>query len=411
MSRDTFPFRRLALLPLLGFSSGLPLLATSSTLQAWLFDQGVSLEAIGLFSLVGLPYSLKILWAPVLDRYVPPILGRRRGWMLITQLATGLALLLLGAIAKDGSSEVIALSAILVAFWSASQDIVLDAHRRDILHDKELGLGNALFVTGYRVGMLTSGALALVVASYVGWVFAYALLGLCMIIGCVASICAPEPELVPPPESLRRAVIDPIRSFLSHRRSMIVVIFVIIFRLGDTLAQTMLTPFVLKLGYSKMQLAQIGQTFGLLATLLGGLAGGLAMLRWGINRALWIFGALQCLSTLGFMILPLLPLQSLQLALVVGFENLCSGMGTAAFVALLARLTDKRYSATQFALLTCLMGIPRTLLGGTAGYLVTFLGWQGYFLGCAVAALPGMLLLHYVAPWQSPNESTEALTH
>ena len=389
----------------MGFSSGLPLLATGGTLQAWMTSENVSLRTIGIFSLVGLPYTLKFLWAPVMDRFVPPFLGRRRGWILITQTAVLLSLCLLGLARPAVSPWLVALLALLVTFSSASQDIVIDAHRRDTLKDEELGLGSSLFINGYRIGMLMAGAVALWLADRIPWSHVYFILGGSMVIGILTTFVAPEPDTqAPPPRSFREAVFDPFIEYFRRDGALVILTFILFYKLGDIMASAMTTPFILNIGFSKTELAVIVKTFGLVASIIGGLAGGLLIFHIGINKALWVFGLLQALSVLSFSFQAAVGYSVPLLSFIIAFENLSFGMGTAAYSAFMASLCNKRFSATQYALLSSLMGIPRTIVAAPTGYLADVLGWPLFFTVCAAAALPGMFLLLLVAPWDRKSQ-------
>lgn len=409
--RDTlaavFSGRMLAAL-LMGFSSGLPLLLTGSVLQAWLKDGGVDLARIGLFALIGLPYTLKFLWSPLFDRYAPPF-GRRRGWLLLMQLAAAAALLLLSA--AQPSPEhlgLIAAAGVLVAFFSASQDIVVDAYRRESLAENELGLGSALYVNGYRTGMLLAGGGGLILADWLSFEAMYRIMAACMAACVVVTLCSPEPALPEGrPRNLRDAVLLPFRDYFTRDGAWLILAFILFYKLGDTMASAMTTPFYLDLGYSKTEIGAVVKLFGFWATIAGGTLGGLWILRAGMHRALWLFGFGQMVSTLGFVVLAQLPPSEAALAAVVAIENLTAGMGTAAFVGFMAALTDRRFTATQYALLSSLMGVPRVLLAAPTGWLAQTLGWSGFFLLCVLIAIPGLLLLRWVtrlaAPPQPPN--------
>lgn len=386
--------RRMLITFFLGMSSGIPLLAIGSTLQAWMKDEQVDLSVIGLFSLIGLPYTLKFLWAPLIDRYVPPFLGRRRGWMLITQI--GLAALFVGlaVVGPKISLELTALLAFLIAFVSASQDIVLDAHRRDTLSDAELGFGSSLFVNGYRIGMLVSGAGALSIADLVSWRVVYLLIGMSMGVGIITTFLAPEPTREPgAPTTLRDAIIRPLAEYFSRPGAITILLFILMYKLGDSLASAMTTPYILEIGFTKAQLAAIAKTLGLAATLGGGLLGGALLLRISIIRALLYFGFLQAFTILGFSLLIRFGADTTALAAVITLENFTSGLGTSAYVAFMGSLCNRSFSATQYALLSSLAGIPRVLLSSPTGFLASGLGWEGYFIFCTFAAIPGLVLL------------------
>ena len=391
---------KMLIIVLTGFMSGLPLLLTGSTLQAWMKDEQVDLAMIGIFSIVGLPYTLKFLWSPMMDRYVPLGLGRRRSWMLITQAALVGAIAALGLTQPSQAPWTVAAVAVLVTFCSASQDIVLDAYRRELLSDNELGLGSSLYINGYRLAMLVAGAGALLLADQMPWRYVYYTMAAVMALGLVITLCAPEPAGdVRAPASLRQAVIEPFLDYFRREDPWMILAFILLYKIGDTMASAMTTPFILELGFSKTEYATIGKSFGLFATLTGGFVGGAILFRLGIFRSLWIFGVLQAVSTLGFAVLTHTGTSLSALAAVVAFENLTSGMGTSAYAAYMASLTNRRFTATQYALLTSLMGLPRVLASAPTGYMAQAIGWQGFFVLCALVALPGILLLLRVAPW------------
>lgn len=387
-----------------GVSSGLPLLITGSTLQAWMKDEGVDLTVIGIFSLVGLPFTLKFLWSPFMDRFNLPFLGRRRGWMLTTQVALMLAIAALGMSKPAESPWFVALLALLVNFFAASQDIVLDAYRREFLAENQLGMGTGLFVNGYRIGMLISGAFALALADTLSWQTVYFILAACMGIGIVTTFLAPEPKVdAPPPKTLAEAVVGPFKEYFTREGAIILLVFILLYKLGDNMASAMTMPMYLDIGFSKTEVGVIGKSFGLFATLGGALLGGAIMLKTGINRALWIFGFLQMLSTFGFSVLFLSGKNLSVLTAVIIIENVTAGMGTSAFTAFMAKLTNVRFTATQYALLSSLMGVPRVILSAPTGWMAKELGWFNFFLFCTLIALPGLFMLHMFAPWKKQN--------
>jgi MFS transporter, PAT family, beta-lactamase induction signal transducer AmpG len=397
--RSIFSPRMLVALAM-GFSSGMPLLLTGSVLQAWMKDEGVDLGTIGLFALVGLPYTLKFVWAPVLDRYTLPLLGRRRGWLLATQLSLMIAIAGLGLTHPAVNPWLVALVALLVTFFSASQDIVVDAYRREDLSDRELGLGSSLYVSGYRVGLLAAGGGGLILAEWLPFETVYLLFGLTMLIGILTTLWAPEPPATHgTPTSLREAVVQPFLEYFARPDALWFLAFILLYKIGDVMATAISTPFYLDLGFSKGEIGAVVKLFGFWATVGGGLLGGIIMLRTGIYRALWYFGFLQLFSILGFVALALVGYSLPALAAVIAAENLAGGMGTTAYVAFMASLTDKRFTATQYALLTSLMGIPRVLASAPTGYLAEWLGWVGFFLFCTLAAIPGMLILFHFKAW------------
>lgn len=386
---------------LMGFACGLPLLLTLSVLQAWMTEEGVDLGAIGLMSLVGIPYTVKFLWSPLLDRFVPPFLGRRRGWLLISQLALMAAVAALGQTEPARAPWLVALAAFFVTFFSATQDAVVDAYRREDLADEELGLGSSLYVNGYRIGMLLASGGGLILADHIPFSRVYLIMAACLLPGVATTLLAGEPPVAETPTSLRAAVIDPLRDYFARPEALWILAFIVFFKIGDTLASAMTTPFYLDIGFTKTQIGAVVKLFGFWATVAGSLIGGGLMLRLGINRSLWIFGLLQAVSTAGFALLASIGAHSGALAGVIAFENLSSGMGTAAFVAFMASITDKRFTATQYALLSSLMGAPRVVASAGTGYLAGAVGWTTFFIFCTIMAAPGLALLHRFAPWPS----------
>nr|WP_041780093.1 AmpG family muropeptide MFS transporter [Allocoleopsis franciscana] len=407
---QVFQSRKMAALVLLGFSSGLPLFLTSKTLQAWMTVEGVNLRSIGLFSLVGLPYSLKFLWSPLLDRFVPPFLGRRRGWLALTQGALLLAIAAMALQQPRQALQFLAINALFIAFFSATQDIAADAYRTDVLEQREMGAGAAVFVLGYRVALLVTGALALILADQMPWSTVYLLMSLLMVVGLVSSFWAPEPrEQERPPESLSEAVILPFAEFFQRSgviRAVLILVFIVLYKLGDALVNNMSTPFLLKTGFTQTDIGAIQGGMGLLATIVGTLAGGAILSKLGINRSLWVFGGLQAVSNLAYFVLAQLGKNYSFLVITINIENFCAGLGTAAFVAFLMSLCNQRFSATQYALLSSLMAVSRDILVAPAGGLAEATGWPLFFLVSIVAAVPGLLLLPVFAPWNSQPAPT-----
>lgn len=384
----------------MGFSSGLPLLLTGSVLQAWMKEEGVDLGTIGLFALIGLPYTLKFLWAPLLDRYSPIPLGRRRGWLLSIQIILALAIAGLGLTQPAISPLSVAVVALLVTFFSASQDIVIDAYRRESLADEEQGFGASLYVSGYRVGMLLASGGGLILADYIPFSQVYYLMAVMMLIGIVTTLLAREPVSDPEaPKTLRDAVILPFKQYFSREHAWLILAFILLYKMGDAMASQMTTPFYLDVGYSKSEIGTVVKLFGFWAVIGGGLLGGLLIMRLGTYKALWIFGILQAASTGCFALLVQTGPMIEALAAVIAFENLSSGMGTAAYIAFMAALTDKRFTATQYALLSSLMGVPRVILSAPTGYLVEASSWTIFFIFCCVIAIPGLLLLRRFKGW------------
>lgn len=379
----------------LGFASGLPLALSGGTLQAWLTVAGVDIRTIGAFSLVGLPYALKFLWSPIMDRFVPLPLGRRRGWMLLAQAAVVAGLLCMGLGNLVSVPSLAALAALFVAFSSASQDIVIDAYRTDLLEERERGIGAGLCVTGYRIGMLVSGALALILAERIGWGTTYTLMAAVMA-GCMlVPLLGPEPGTnAAGPSTLKGAVVDPLAEFFSRGNAVLFLCLVVLYKLGDACAGTLTTAFLIRgVGFSPAAVGAINKGMGLLATVSGAVFGGALMARLGLFSSLMLFGILQAVSNLSFMVLSWTGKSYPMMVLAVLFENVSGGMGTAAFVAFLMALCDRRFSATQYALLSALASIGRVLAGPPSGFLVRQVGWTEFFFVTALVALPGLVLL------------------
>jgi len=391
--------KRMLIALLMGFASGLPLLLTGSVLQAWLKDGGIDLASIGLFALVGLPYTLKFLWAPLFDRYAMLRFGRRRGWMIVMQFALAAALAAL-SLAQPTPDHLLWISAasLIVAFFSASQDIVIDAYRRESMSDDELGLGSALYVNGYRIGMLLAGGGGLIIADYTSFAFVYQLMAACMVVCVIVTFYAPEPPLLKgSPTTLQEAFILPLRDYIERDGAWVALAFILLYKIGDTMASSMTTPFYLELGYSKTEIGTVVKLFGFWATIAGGTIGGLMIMRIGMTRALWLFGLGQMLSTLGFVVLAYSGHNNIALAAVIAIENFTGGLGTAAFVGFMGALTNRRFTATQYALLSSLMGVPRVLMSAPTGWLALSMGWPAFFALCTLIAVPGLMLIRNVA--------------
>ena len=396
---------------LMGFSCGLPLLLTISVLQAWMKEEGMDLTVIGMMALVGLPYTLKFLWAPFLDRFTLPFLGRRRGWLLVAQFALIFSIAGLGFTDPGKNPWIVAFAAFLVTFFSASQDIVVDAYRREDLPDQELGLGSSLYVNGYRVGMLLASGGGLIMADYIPFSMVYLIMAVCILPGVLTTLLAPEPTITHGiPRTIREAVVDPLVEYFKRDGAVWILAFILLYKIGDTMASSMTIPFYLDIGFSKTEIGAIVKLFGFWAVIAGTLIGGVLMLRLGINRSLWIFGFLQAISTACFAILARIGHSVSVLSGVIAFENLSSGMGTAAYMAFMASITNKRFTATQYALLTSLMGVPRVFASAPTGFLAKNMGWVSFFIACTLIAIPGMLLLLKFAPWNSRHMTNVAGT-
>jgi len=416
--------RRVLSILFLGFASGLPLALTFGTLSLWLAEVGVSKTTIGLFALMGTPYTLKFLWAPVMDRlpipYLTRRLGRRRGWTLVTQLALMAAIAGLGATKPGVHPGMTAVLALVVAFCSASQDIVIDAYRVEILEERQYGAGAATIVLGYRIGMLVSGAGALYLATVVGWFATYAIMSLFMIVGIATVLLNPEPRIQKSRYSVEQerriaeylqtrphlqgkkadvlswlygGVVSPFAEFLRRRGWVVILLFILLYKFGDAIAGIMTMPFYVELGFTKIEIANITKVFGLAATIIGGVIGGVIVDRIGILKSLFVCGILQMLSNLMFAVLAMVGKDLSLLAVTIAVENLSGGMGTAAFVAYLSSLCNVAYTATQYALLTSLMAFGRTILSSSGGWLADQTDWVSFFVLTTFAALPGLLLL------------------
>jgi MFS transporter, PAT family, beta-lactamase induction signal transducer AmpG len=402
---QVFRDRNLAAILLLAFSSGLPLALTSGTLQAWLTVEGVDLSTIGIFTLVGIPYTWKFLWAPAMDRFVPPFLGRRRGWLLVTQATLMAGIATLAMLSPREDLALMAFLAVLIAFASASQDIVVDAHRTDIATREQRGVASALYVVGYRISMLVSGALALVLVAGsawmagIGWRNTYLVMAALMGVGILATLWGREPPSVaPPPRTLREAFAEPLREFFSREGALWMIALLVLYKLGDAAAFSLTTPFLLRgAGFSLEDVGYVNKGMGLAATIAGALFGGTLMVKLGLFRSLFGFGILQAISTLTFMGLAMIGKSYPMMILSVGLENFASGMGTVAFVALIMALCDHRFSATQYALLSALAAFGRVYVGPAAGFATDprYLGlsWPAFFFSTFVVALPGLLVL------------------
>jgi len=399
--------RRMLICVFTGFSSGLPLYLLLNLLPAWLRSEQVDLRAIGLFALIQLPFTWKFIWSPLVDRYALPVFGRRRGWMLATQVVLLLSIPLFGALSPRLDLWTIAYLAASVAFFAATQDIVLDAYRRELLPEPELGLGNSIHVQAYRVSSLVPGALSLILADFLPWQTVFTVTALFMLPGIANTLLVSEPKLSrTAPRTLTEAVVEPFHEFIMRSgvaQALLVLAFIFFYKLGDSMATALATPFYLDMGFSMSEIGLIAKNAGLWASVIGGLLGGLWMLKIGINRGLWLFGVVQVVSILGFAWLAYMhEPDRVLLAVVIGFEALGVGLGTAAFTAFIARATDPRYTATQFALFTSLASVPRSLVNASTGWIVEQTGWFAFFILCTLLALPGMLLLLRVAPWSAP---------
>jgi MFS transporter, PAT family, beta-lactamase induction signal transducer AmpG len=389
-----FNSRVLAVL-FLGFSSGLPLALSGGTLQAWLTVEGVDIKTIGLFTLVGLPYTLKFIWSPLLDRYVVPLFGRRRGWVFVCQLFLFMLIFAMSLVSPEEAPWVLALFAVGLAFASSSQDIVIDAYRTEVLREKERGMGAAVSVTGYRIAMLVSGALALILSESLGWRFTYMIMAGLMAMSMLVTLFSPEPEDPGiPPKTLKEAIGGPLIEFFSRQGAWVLLALIVLYKLGDAFAGSLTTTFLIRgVGFSVGEVGAINKGMGLAATIVGALFGGALMARLGLFRSLMLFGVLQAVSNLSFMVLALIGKSYAMMVFTIAFENLAGGMGTAAFVAFLMALCNHNFTATQFALLSALAALGRVFVGPASGVLVNDFGWLIFFLITFLAAIPGLVLL------------------
>jgi PAT family beta-lactamase induction signal transducer AmpG len=408
--REALLNRRMLICIMTGFSSGLPLYLLLNLVPAWLRTEGVDLSKIALFALVQFPYTWKFLWSPLLDRFALPWLGRRRGWMFAMHVALIGSIAAMGFLAPQDELWTIAYLSAVVAFFSASLDIAMDAYRREILPDAELGLGNSFYVNAYRISSLVPGSLALILADRMPWPPVFVITAAFLLPGLVMTLVVREPAATgAAPKTLSDAVVLPFREFIARsgwRHALLILLFIFLYKLGDSMATALATPFYLEMGYSKTDIGIVAKNAGLWTSVAGGMLGGLWMVKIGINRGLWVFGFVQLISILGFAWLSTLPYQSLwALGVVIAVEALGVGLGTVAYVAFIARATDPRFTATQFALFTSLSAVPRTLVNATTGWIVARLGWFDFYLLCTLLALPGMALLLRVAPWREKGGS------
>lgn len=389
---------KLLIVLLMGFSSGLPLVLVGGTLKAWLTETGLDIKTIGFFSLVSIPYSWKFVWSPIMDRYSPP-LGRRRGWLMISQIGIATSLLVLSMFDPKVNIQMIAICAVVVAFFSASQDIVVDAYRREILPDEELGLGSSIYVFGYRIAMLVSNAGALMLADHIAWSMVYWAMAAFMAVGIVTTICCAEPQVeAPPPKTLKDSVIGPLKDFFTREKAWVILAFVVLYKVGESIAASMFNPFYLTLGFTKTEIATAAKLVGLWAVMLGGFAGGVLMVKLGTYRSLWIFGIAQSLGLIFFSALAETGNNIYALGVATGIENFTSGMATTAYVGFMASQTNKRFTATQYALLSSLMAMSRDVVSSGSGIMVEQLGWTWFFVACIVCTMPGLLILFSVKP-------------
>ena len=403
---NVFASTKMFIVLVLGFASGLPLGLTAGTLQAWMKTANVDITTIGLFSLVGLPYALKFIWSPIMDRYVPPFLGRRRGWIFLTQIGLVITIAALGFCDPQLTPQYMAFFAVCVAFFSASQDIAIDAYRIEVLDENELGAGASVYVMGYRIAMIVSSALALILSDHISWSSVYLLMAACMLVGVLASIFGPEPiNTKAPPKTLTEAVYKPFTEFFSRAGAVEMLIFILIYKLDVAFAMALTTPFMMDLGFTKTDIGAVLKGVGMISTIVGTLIGGAFLSKWGIKKSLWIFGIFQAISGFSFFMLAKLGHNYPMMVTAVCVENICSGLATAAFTAFMMNICDKRYTATQFALLTSFMAITRTLVQTPSGFIMKSIGWEMYFVVSILISIPGLLLLTRYNKWQVHHQA------
>jgi PAT family beta-lactamase induction signal transducer AmpG len=393
----------------LGFASGFPFYIVRDVLKLWLTDANIDLGTIGLFSAVALPYTWKFVWSPVMDGVTPPFLGRRRAWMLMTQIGLLILIAAMGQLDPTKSLKMMAVVAFCIAIFSASQDIVLDAFRREYLTDEELGLGTGIWMNAWRFGMFASTGTAFLLSDSIGYPNVHLVLSLMMGIGIITTLIVSEPDTgVAAPQTLQEAVIEPFREFFSRGGAWWVLIFILLYKIGDNMAGAMNIPFILKMGFTKQEYFVIVKGIGMFALFGGAFLGGIVMIRLGIANSLWVFGILQAISTACFALLVVVGKNHVLLTGIVTFEFLATGLGQAAYASYMAVQTNKRFTATQYAMMTSLMAIPGTVAAAITGYMAEYLGWSGFYIVCALVALPGMLLLIRIAPWGSSNQEIDA---
>lgn len=401
--------RKMVICVFLGFASGMPLYVLFQLVPAWLRSHEVDLATIGLFALVSLPYTWKFLWSPLMDRYKLPFLGRRRGWALITQIGLLFSIAALGRFDPSVSLQAIVVTVFVIALFSASQDIVIDAYRRELLADDEMGTGTSFFVNAYRLSSLVPGSLALILSDHLPWSTVYWVTAAFMVIGIATTLIIKEvSDDSLAPGTLRQAVLDPFREFFSRdgiKAGLAILGFMFLYKLGDNMATALATPFYLDMGFSRTEIGSIAKVAALWAVIAGGILGGIVMLKVSINRALWIFGFVQMFTILGYVWLSTIGHSPIGLFIVVSGEYLGVGLGSIALTAYMARETSKAFTATQFALFSSFIAIPRTFANASTGFIIEAIGYTQFFIVCTLVAIPGMLLLLKVAPWNEENRT------
>ena len=396
--------KKLLIATLLGISSGLPLYVLIQTIPAWLRDYNVDLSAIGLFQLIGIPYTIKFLWAPLLERFTFPVLGQRRGWMLLSQLLLILAIAFIGFFDPSKNISIIVFLTVIMTTVSATQDIVIDAYRRELLDDDELGAGNAWFVNAYRFSSLIPGSLALILADNIDWKYVFPIVACFMFIGIITTFYIREQIQQQRATTLIDSIVEPLKDYFARhdiKHGIVLIIFLMLYKFGDSMATALSTPFYLDMGFSKSVLGTVVKTAALWSSIAGAFVAGMIMRKISINKSLWIFGFFQMITILGFAWLSQLTEPSnMDLFIVVSLEYLGVGMGTVAIVSFMFKMSSKMFSASQIALFTAIAAIPRTFITSTTGFIIESVGYTEFFLICTACAVPGMLLLFYIAPWK-----------
>lgn len=404
-----FTNKRMLITLMLGFSGGLPLALVGSTLQAWLTEAKVDTATIGLFALVGLPYAMKFLWAPLFDNKPLPFLGLRRGWMVVSQVGLILATVGLAFVSPSASMTLFSMMAFMVAFFSASQDIVIDAYRTEIIENRdELGAGAGTYIAGYRIATVVSGGLALVLADHASWTMVYGLMAIVQAVGIVTILLAPEPNITRKiaKGNFRDSVAQPFLEFFQRSGAMEILIFIMVYKLSTLMATALTTKFLLDLGYTKTMIGSVNKVAGLIATILGTLTGGSLMIKLGLKRSLWIFGIIQAMVGITFFALARLAvshadIKDIWLIVVVSLDNFMMGLGTAALTGFMMNFCSRQFTGTQYALLTSVMAVSRVILIAHAGTLVNYMGWDWFFISTVPLAIPGLLLLSRFDHWQT----------
>jgi len=395
--------RKMLTILFLGLASGIPLGVVLTVLQAWMTKSGIDLKTVGLAVLVQMPYTWKFVWSPLMDRFVPPFLGRRRGWMLISQILMIASIATMGQFDPREAVLTILALATVISFAGASHDIVIDAYRRDVLDESELGFGSAVAVNSYLIGFRYIGVvLGLFLGDFLPWSHVFMILASFVLIGVVGTFIAPDPkDTIHAPRSLKEAVFDPFIDYLKRPGAIEILLFILLYKLGDNLASALLTPFYIKVGFTLTQISVYYKIISFWGTFSGGLLGGALLTRYSIRKCLIGFGVFQGITPLAFSILVATGPNVLALAFVVAVETVSLGMGASALTAFMLRLCNRKFSATQYALLTSFMGIPRTIIPASAGYIVDYMGWVHFYVLCVCLAVPGLLLVYFRAPrWE-----------